>query len=279
MAARIERTVDGRLDGPSAARALRSPVVECFCVKCGQLTRMFKVLVDEPECLCLECANKGLQHAHSNQRVNHEWFARRLKSAGLADQTRIVETLRITAEVPDPNIHRPEARYVVAIGAAIKMLRHPKPGTLILSGYSGSGKSTAAAWAAWTSHGIFLPRSKWTQLPIRTGRDQSELTWISRHGGVVVLDDCLHVKPGGDPGDSEWEAEVIFRITQERHESGFATILTTQADRREIETSYGTRGEALTRRAADGQDLTGHPNSGGWVDCFTPRPKGEPHDR
>ena len=274
----IERTPDGRLDGPSAARALRSPIVECFCVKCGQLTRMFKVLVDEPECLCSECADK---HAHrTKQPVNTEWFERRLRSANLHDQKRIVDTLRITPQVPDPNLHRPEARYVVAIGAAIKMMRHPKPGTLILSGYSGSGKSTAAAWAAWTSHGIFLPRSKWTQLPIRTGKDQSELTWISRHGGVVVLDDCLHVKPGGDPGDSEWEAEVIFRVTQERHESGFATILTTQADRREIETTYGTRGEALTRRSSDGQDLEGHPDSGGWVDCFTPRPKGERrHDR
>lgn len=268
----LQRTADGRLEGQEAARALRSPVVEAFCIKCGQLTRMFKVLVDQPECLCLECADKSAYR--TKRRVDTKWFERRLQAANLHEQKRIIETLRITPEVPDPNLYRPGPQYVVAIGAVIRMLRHPKPGTLILSGYSGSGKSTAAGWAAWSSHGLFLPRARWSQLPARSGRDQSELTWVCRHGGIVVLDDCLHVRPGGDPGDSEWENEVLFRVTQERHESGHATILTTQADRREVEVAYGTRGEALIRRSQDGADLEGHPDSGGWVECFTPR-KGE----
>ena len=96
--AKVERTADGRIEGPDAAKVLRSPVVECFCITCGQLTRMFQVLVDEPECLCLDCADKKIYQRHTEAPADTAWFERRTKATGLHDQKRIVETLRLTPQ-------------------------------------------------------------------------------------------------------------------------------------------------------------------------------------
>jgi len=250
--------------------ALGSTITDGVCRFCAGPTRVFAMTIGTDGEMCLKCsAKKQAERTQAEKGADLSWFQRRLFLTGVPQRT--VEQLGITAHEPKVRLQKShDGRWSMTAAAVNIYLQHARPGTLVLSGDTGLGKSCAAAFAAWHSHGLFLERARWTKVKVRSG-DDSQLRHVINHAGVVVLDDCMHVRPGGDPGDSDWESEVVFEIAQTRHEAMRATVLTTQATRKEVETAYGTRGEALARRADDGLDLAKRPNAGGWVDCVWSR--------
>lgn len=286
--ARFARAPRGRMPPPATEREARTrhagveparfvgllPLLTAHlqdrpCSVCGAVSPSFDILADH-EVVCVPCGRQESDGDVVRRRgVDEEHYARRLSLTGLADEARIVETLGLAAETPDPPLSAAGGRGARHFGAVVAARRYEQAarrGLMMLGGPSGCGKSTAAAWLAWRSHGVFLPRREWTKVVVR-GRDVQRLEWLVSAGGVVVLDDVMAVRPGTVAGDSEIESEIVFQIAVARHEAGRATVLTTQASYDEIVTAYGSRGEALLRRAEDGHGLDGEPDGGGWVEC------------
>jgi len=250
-------------------------VTEAHCVVCSAGTVTHPELVGEPECLCHDCAADSRAVREGEQReadaggVKRAQFIRqKLERTGLADRKRMIEALKIGTEHPG-GVLKAQGRYRKAAEAVLEYLASELgQGTLIIGGPTGSGKSTAAALAAWRTGGRFIPRSSWRSFPVRAQGGAQELRFLAALPGVMVLDDCLAVAKNGDPADSDWEAEVIWALVGDRHEAGRPTVLTTQASDHEIRNSYGTRGEAIVRRAMAGAtDLTGKQIAGGFRWC------------
>lgn len=236
------------------------------CHRCPTLVESFDFLNDD-EVICQRCGDDlDRRRGREERQVDGEHFKRRLSITGLQAEVRIRETIGMTPETPDPDLDAAQPRFRVSAMAARRCLPAARRGLLILAGTSGVGKSVAAAWLAWRTHGLFLPRQAWTKVQVRA-RDSQRLDWLIEHGGVVVLDDAFVVRPGGVPGDSDWESEVVFQVAKARHEANRGTVITTNALRGEIIDAYGSRGEPLLRRADSGQDLSGAPAGGGFVDC------------
>lgn len=251
-------------------------MVDAICAQCGDEARTIPILVGEPECLCLGCAEQARRATHtpstpssgepsSEEQAAH---AARLERTGLAGRAKIIEALGLAPDGGELDTKRPQS--ALASRAVVRYLASTRArSTLVLAGPSGRGKTIAAAWAAWESRGSFWPRSQWSRLGRREA--SADADWLARAPGVVVLDDVLAVGAGSEAKDASADVEVLFRIVGDRHEAGLATILTTQADERELELAYGSRGSAILRRAKDGQDLSGAPESGGFVWCVPTR--------
>jgi hypothetical protein len=246
------------------------PIVKdaATCVRCsGPVRFMYAHLVGQAECMCLTCAEKQRleREGRRSDEDTNAWFSRRVTLTGIPDAT--LDALGITPSSPEPPFAvAKDGRWKGASVAVTRYMRAPRQRTLVLAGDSGVGKSCAAAWACWRTMGLYLSRASWTKLPARA-QDDARLRWVMQHAGVVVLDNALDVKPGGGAADSDWESEVVFQVTQERHDNGRATILTTQSSADEVTRAYGTHGEAIVRRARDGEDLAGAPDAGGWARC------------
>lgn len=249
--------------------------IQASCVVCGDPTKTHPKLAGERECLCLGCAAEARELRLQNRKadsISNQGSAQYLKSkldqCGLGNAKRMLEALAISPAQPDGKLEA-TGRYQKAAKAVLAYLDSQQgQGSLLLSGPSGCGKSTAACMAVWRTGGRFLPRSVWRAVPVRSQGGAKEVKWLARSPGVLVIDDCLAVQRNGDPADSDWEAEVIWAIMGDRHEAQRPTILTSQADDAEIRNAYGTRGEAILRRALQGaSDLTGQQVSGGFHWC------------
>lgn len=270
----MESQRDRRRKEPEAAmdigvipvRALLPEVVERPCDECSAVARSFAFLKPE-DVLCARCAEaEGDKRERWEKAVDAEHYVQRLTYTGLRGETRIVEALGLAKDNPEPELAPGKKKHLRAVSAATDYFGAAKRGLLIIAGPSGTGKSTAAGWLAWRTHGRFLPRTDWSGIETR-GRDKSRLAWVKGHAGAVVLDDAFVVRPGDRAGDSDWEQEAVFQIAVHRHEAGLATVITTNATLEDFRHVYGTRGEALLRRARDGEDLAGKPEGGGFVQC------------
>lgn len=268
---------ENALSAVGLARVFRPLVRDAVCVECGgAVAWMYAHLVGTPACMCFTCAEKKRVAREAKEKdggdEGRRWFARRAALSQIPAEA--LSDLGITPEEPSPKLKRPnDGRWKVAAVAVHRYMSAPRQRTLVLAGQSGVGKTRCSQWAVWRSLGLFLGRNEWTSLPVRR-EDDSRMRWVINHGGVVVLDNALDVRPGGEPADSEWEQEVVFQVAQTRHDEGRATLITTQAEKDEVRRAYGTHGEALIRRAEEGHDLAGAPHTGGWVRCVWHR-KGE----
>lgn len=253
------------------------PVVKgAKCVRCGApVAWMFERLVGSDVCLCAKCTPPK---AAADDGTDRQAVADRLRRAGLAKEKAILRALGITPKTLDGKLEAKERRLVVAVTTVRRYLEtQAVRRTLVLTGPPQIGKSTAAAFAAWTTRGVYLTRAAWSDLPVRyKGRDPDDaaLATYRTLGGVVVLDDVMTVNRNGGAGDSEGQVEAVFQITTARHAAELPTILTTQATEAEIVSAYGSRGEAILERARAGRNLAGDPEGGGVVVCTVPTAKG-----
>lgn len=240
----------------------------------GIIDRLFAKDVGTPAQMCVTCANTiaAAREAKPVDDKDGRAFTRQVALVGVPQ--RIQDALGLRPGEPVASLARAKDGRWNSAGAAVEAFLANPSGLLVLSGSSGVGKSCCAAFAAWRTRGRFFERSEWAALPVRTSRERGEMMHALNAGGVVVLDDALHIRPNGDPGDNDHETEVLFEVAQGRHEAKRPTIITTQSDAREVITAFGTRGEAIVRRARSGHDLSGAPSSGGWVDCVWKRKTG-----
>lgn len=251
-----------------------SIVVDAPCVRCSKTAPyMLEALVGEPEGLCADCAaemrmKREARQAEKVGAADPEWFRMRLARAGLEKQVRICEALGITVQDPKGALSLGYKRGAISAAAVTRYLAAGRQrGVLILSGLSGAGKSTAAAFAAWSTAGWFSARSVWSTVPEYGATDRGALEAMTAVQGILVLDEVLRVTPSGMALDTKAQCELVFTVAQERHEAGLGTILTTQSTKDDLTAIFGTGGEQLLRRARAGHDLAGVPETGGFVEC------------
>jgi DNA replication protein DnaC len=115
-----------------------------------------------------------------------------------------------------------------------------KARTLFLAGPVGTGKTYAATALAlrcpleepsvdvrWWSVAALLDA-------IRPNQPDAETTWSrARTCGLLVLDDLAHTRP------TEWAAERIWMLVNHRVEHALRTVITTNADWRDLEQCWG----------------------------------------
>jgi hypothetical protein len=245
--------------------------VDCYrCKRVGAVPVMFRALVGTEACLCPHCRAEVEEEERRGVRRGPDEmsYQRRLEVTGLVDQARILEALAIDDNSRDGFLG---GEFAAGRQAARSVKRYlgstSRAGLLILSGVSGVGKSTASAWAVWATCGRYYTRTQWAGFGIR-GKDNADVERAVRVKGVVVLDNALGVSWDGTPEDSAYEIEALFQVVDQRHQAHRAVIVTTQADRQQIEDAYGDRGKALVRRAVEGQAPNGSPETGGFVECL-----------
>lgn len=239
------------------------------CAMCTETPLAFPFIRPE-DVLCPRCADaegdviaKERAKRTTNEQQDERAFRGKLRRSGLESQTRIVDDLGITRD-GDVALAVPQqgARWRDAAEAVLRYLGAARSGTLALSGPSGTGKSTCAAYAAWRTGGLYLPRERWSGIP---PWDSELIIWYGQHGGVLVLDEVCLISGRGEAADRDAQRDIIGSIVKARHAREAATIITTNATEEEFLSTYGTLGEALWRRAQT--DLAGNPAGGGWVEC------------
>lgn len=238
------------------------------CPRCGEDFQQIKwAPKDAP---CVNCARKR-PPPDPRDPAHH---AELLRTRGLLEQRHARKAIGLEAGV-DP-VLRVEGPFAYAAGAVRAWMSAPAQWTLLLSGKSGCGKTTAACYAAWTMKGIFVDRPSWTRLGAleRDATSRANLKAqedaMSKRPSLVVLDDVFAIESGGAAGDDKWSSEVVWRIVMARHAAGRPTILTTNATPDGLARAYGTKGKAILTRARAGEDENGAPWKGGVVECKTP---------
>jgi hypothetical protein len=243
------------------------------CVTCGKTARAFRH-IPAGMVLCIDCANAEAadieRQAKERGDGSRKTFESRLMRCGLLHQERILRDLDLHLDDPTSvatgwvrealKVPSAKARHAASVAVVNRYLDAVSRGTLVLSGPPGTGKSTCAAFAAWRTHGCYLPREKWSSI---APWDLDEIQWIRQLGGVVVLDEVC-VMNGKDLVDRQGAVEVCGLLVKGRHAANLPTIVTTNADREDFFEAYGALGEAIFRRA--NVDLGGASVGGGFVD-------------
>lgn len=274
----VSPLTSGPQPGGIAIAALVAARVEAPCPECGRLAWTFRGLRDD-EWRCRRCAEddrrtrRGSQDPAEEQRKAEQAIDERVGRCRVGRFPRLCEALGLAGTNRSPTLRDGQPHQRAAADAARRALgpQVRRRGLLILSGVSGVGKSTAAAWMAYETRGLYLDRATWTLAADFGDRARDLAAWALEHGGWLVIDNALDVAVGGDgtlrPRDSSREADLVFRLAADRHERHLGTVITTQSTEQQIARVYGTQGEALVRRARDGVDLSSVSAGGGFVLC------------
>lgn len=230
-------------------------IVETACPECGRDVLVFQQALREGfHCGCLDDPESEEELAH----------AAKVRRRGLLDLKASRRALGIRPGVERAPFGRGRYRFAQA---ACEVFHRARPRrTLVLAGPSGLGKTTGAVAAVWNvPNSRFLSREVWCALSGWEPHVEAEVRAIIELKGIVVLDEAM-VLGRERPAETEREIEVLFRIVRARHDAERGTILTTQLSEEDVLKYYHERGEAIVRRAHDGEE-DGAPVSGGWIRC------------
>jgi len=210
-------------------------VDDARCIKCDDVAiRQLSWTVNTPYCLCQSHHEEAVEVEKVFEQIDEGWstektdteddekLTRRLVRVGLT--TSIKNTLGINSKTPDGYLSLTSSFQHV--GNAVTRYLDARPqGVLVLSGSNGTGKSTAAGFAAWRSKGRFVPRSEWIKLTTWE-KDEADIHALVYQYGVLVLDEVLQSTSFGDSTET---MRVLNIVCTERHDNHRATILTTRS--------------------------------------------------
>lgn len=247
----------------------KDATVSSYCVECGEPSYPMAELAGAPEDLCYGCAGHLQRAAEAEPKraaavaSNGAWLAARLAQTGLADMAAVVKRLGITPENQAGKEPPAGGKCKKAVLAVRAYLDQPQHRPMFLAGGTGTGKTTAAAWAVWKTDGVFLPPLVWRSVP----RDKvlESLGHVIRRTGCVVIDNALDVN-GNEARDNRGHLEVLAEVCRARDEARRPTIITTQSSAMQIAKAYDETAKALIRRATEPDGLDGRP-LGGFVWC------------
>lgn len=233
------------------------------CFKCGApVAYVFRWAEKTEACLCEQCTPVDAWTTVTDV-ARREVFIRRLNRSGLSRQPRIVEALGLSSSEPDPERLSGETDPWRRAEEAVSALVSAPPGALlVLSGPSGTGKSTCSAKGSYDTHGRYQAREDWTRL--KRYQDTSEIDWLQDHPGVVVLDEVCSVLANGRTMDNSHDMAVVDVLAKGRFARKRSTIITTNACEEDWLELYGTLAQAIWTRSTD---MTGELAAGGFVDC------------
>lgn len=240
----------------SATKDMLGGLTRAPCPRCGRKVSIFKAIAPRDDWCCTDCEPEPVDE-------DEDAYRTKLRRRGLEDQVHSINALQLGPGVDRAPFARGKYRYANR-AAEILVGARPK-GTLVLSGASGLGKTTAAVAAVWNLPGKFVPRERWCGLTGWDPNTEEEMRALIINRGIIVLDEAF-VMGLSKPAETQRELEVLFRIVRARHDAGRGTILTTQLSQEDVLKHYHERGEAIVRRANDGF-VDDAPVSGGWIRC------------